>query len=143
MGVPTIKLNNGVQMPAIGFGVFQTPEETIAAVETALEVGYRHVDTAAAYGNEIHPYFRQSELLAYDNERGILNQAWSRSTPGSAAARRRRPSRRRTAASKSPRPEEASCTHERSVKVWRSPRSVSAAWGCRRVTDRTLVTATT
>jgi 2,5-diketo-D-gluconate reductase A len=187
MSVPTIKLNNGVEMPAIGFGVFQTPpEETIAAVETALEVGYRHVDTAAAYGNErevgeairrsglddvfvetkiwvvdygydetlhafdksagklgveqidllilhqavpsefertidayraleklladgkvraigvsnfmpphldrllaetdvvpavnqleIHPYFQQPELLAYDNERGILNQAWS------------------------------------------------------------------
>ncbi|WP_328999500.1 aldo/keto reductase [Kribbella sp. NBC_00709] len=187
MSIPTIKLNNGVEMPAIGFGVFQTPpDETIAAVETALEVGYRHVDTAAAYGNErevgeairrsglddvfvetkiwvvdygydetlhgfdksaaklgveqvdllilhqavpsdfertigayqaleklladgkvraigvsnfmpphlerllaetgivpavnqleIHPYFQQSELLAYDNERGILNQAWS------------------------------------------------------------------
>jgi diketogulonate reductase-like aldo/keto reductase len=187
MSVPTIKLNNGVEMPAIGFGVFQTPpEETIAAVETALEVGYRHVDTAAAYGNErevgeairrsglddvfvetkiwvvdygydetlhafdksagklgveqidllilhqavpsdfertigayhaleklladgkvraigvsnfmpphldrllaetsvvpavnqleIHPYFQQPDLLAYDNERGILNQAWS------------------------------------------------------------------
>ena len=187
MNVPTIKLNNGVEMPAIGFGVFQTPpDETIAAVETALEVGYRHVDTAAAYGNErevgeairrsglddvfvetkiwvvdygydetlhafdksagklgveqidllilhqavpsdfertigayqaleklladgkvraigvsnfmpphldrllaetgvvpavnqleIHPYFQQPELLAYDNERGILNQAWS------------------------------------------------------------------
>ncbi|RZT17443.1 diketogulonate reductase-like aldo/keto reductase [Kribbella sp. VKM Ac-2569] len=187
MTVPAIKLNNGVEMPAIGFGVFQTPpEETIAAVESALEVGYRHVDTAAAYGNErevgeairrsgrddvfvetkiwvvdygydetlhafdksagklgveqidllilhqavpsdfertigayqaleklladgkvraigvsnfmpphldlllaetgvvpavnqleIHPYFQQSDLLAYDNERGILNQAWS------------------------------------------------------------------
>ncbi|WP_410792307.1 aldo/keto reductase [Kribbella sp. C-35] len=187
MSVPTIKLNNGVEMPAVGFGVFQTPpEETIAAVESALDVGYRHVDTAAAYGNErevgeairrsgrddvfvetkiwvvdygydetlhafdksagklgveqidllilhqavpsdfertigayraleklladgkvraigvsnfmpphlerllaetevvpavnqleIHPYFQQSELLAYDNERGILNQAWS------------------------------------------------------------------
>lgn len=40
-------------MPALGFGVFQTPpEETIAAVETALQTGYRHIDTAAAYGNE-------------------------------------------------------------------------------------------
>lgn len=187
MSVPTIKLNNGVEMPAIGFGVFQTPPaETIAAVATALDVGYRHVDTAAAYGNErevgeairrsgrddvfvetkiwvvdygydetlhafdksagklgveqidllilhqavpsdfertigayqaleklladgkvraigvsnfmpphldrllaetgvvpavnqleIHPYFQQPELLAYDNEHGILNQAWS------------------------------------------------------------------
>jgi 2,5-diketo-D-gluconate reductase A len=46
-------LNNGVSMPALGFGVFQSPpEETAAAVETALKVGYRHVDTAAAYGNE-------------------------------------------------------------------------------------------
>src|SRR3954471_10455428 len=46
-------LNNGVSMPALGFGVFQSPpEETAAAVATALKVGYRHVDTAAAYGNE-------------------------------------------------------------------------------------------
>lgn len=51
--VPTLTLNNGVTMPALGFGVFQTPPaETVAAVRTALEVGYRHIDTAAAYGNE-------------------------------------------------------------------------------------------
>ncbi|HMR50768.1 MAG TPA: aldo/keto reductase [Arachnia sp.] len=49
----TITLNNGVELPAIGFGVFQTPpEETATAVAEALRVGYRHVDTAAAYGNE-------------------------------------------------------------------------------------------
>jgi diketogulonate reductase-like aldo/keto reductase len=49
----TLKLNNEVTMPAIGFGVFQTPpEETTAAVETAMRVGYRLIDTAAAYGNE-------------------------------------------------------------------------------------------
>jgi diketogulonate reductase-like aldo/keto reductase len=49
----TLKLNNGVEMPALGLGVFQTPpEETTAAVEEALRIGYRHVDTAAAYGNE-------------------------------------------------------------------------------------------
>lgn len=48
-----ITLNNGVEMPALGFGVFQTPpEETVAAVEEALRVGYRLIDTAAAYGNE-------------------------------------------------------------------------------------------
>jgi diketogulonate reductase-like aldo/keto reductase len=46
-------LNSGIQMPALGFGVFQTPpDETIRAVKTALEVGYRLIDTAAAYGNE-------------------------------------------------------------------------------------------
>ncbi|MFE5621108.1 aldo/keto reductase [Streptomyces virginiae] len=49
----TLTLNNGVEMPALGLGVFQTPpDETIAAVTAALELGYRHIDTAAAYGNE-------------------------------------------------------------------------------------------
>ncbi|GAA1732128.1 aldo/keto reductase [Microbacterium paludicola] len=51
--VPTLTLNNGVQLPAIGLGVFQTPpDETTSAVESALTTGYRHIDTAAAYGNE-------------------------------------------------------------------------------------------
>ena len=46
-------LNNGVELPSVGYGVFQTPpDETVAAVEEALRVGYRHIDTAAAYGNE-------------------------------------------------------------------------------------------
>jgi diketogulonate reductase-like aldo/keto reductase len=46
-------LNNGVQIPAIGLGVFQTPvAETTSAVEAALSFGYRHIDTAAAYLNE-------------------------------------------------------------------------------------------
>ena len=48
-----LTLNNGVDLPALGLGVFQTPpEETGVAVETALADGYQHVDTAAAYGNE-------------------------------------------------------------------------------------------
>jgi len=48
-----LTLNNGVTMPALGFGVFQSPpEETVPAVETALRDGYRLIDTAAAYGNE-------------------------------------------------------------------------------------------
>jgi len=54
--MPTISnltLNNGVELPAVGFGVFQTPpDETRSAVEAALSAGYRHIDTAAAYGNE-------------------------------------------------------------------------------------------
>jgi diketogulonate reductase-like aldo/keto reductase len=50
---PTLTLNNGVEIPALGLGVFQTPPgETTAAVEAAIATGYRHVDTAAAYGNE-------------------------------------------------------------------------------------------
>ena len=49
----TLTLNNGIEIPALGFGVFQTPpDETADAVEAALHVGYRHVDTAAAYANE-------------------------------------------------------------------------------------------
>ncbi len=49
----TITLNNGVEMPALGLGVFQTPpDETRDAVRAALDTGYRHIDTAAAYGNE-------------------------------------------------------------------------------------------
>ena len=49
----TITLNNGVEMPALGLGVFQTPpEETREAVRSALGAGYRLIDTAAAYGNE-------------------------------------------------------------------------------------------
>lgn len=53
MSVPTVPLNNGVTMPQLGFGVFQVPDdETTAAVTTALEVGYRSIDTAAIYGNE-------------------------------------------------------------------------------------------
>ena len=52
-GAPDITLNNGVKMPSIGLGVFQTPpEETRSAVVAALGIGYRHIDTAAAYGNE-------------------------------------------------------------------------------------------
>lgn len=51
--VPTIKLNNGTLMPQLGFGVWQVPDsEAERAVGTALEAGYRSVDTAAIYGNE-------------------------------------------------------------------------------------------
>ena len=48
-----VSLNNGLEMPILGLGVFQTPPEvTTTAVEEALRLGYRHIDTAAAYGNE-------------------------------------------------------------------------------------------
>ncbi|MGZ4512271.1 MAG: aldo/keto reductase [Mycobacterium sp.] len=51
--VPTVELNDGVSIPQLGFGVFQIkPDETAAAVKTALEIGYRHIDTAEMYGNE-------------------------------------------------------------------------------------------
>jgi 2,5-diketo-D-gluconate reductase A len=51
--VPSIALNDGNAIPQLGFGVFQIkPAETAAAVRSALEVGYRHIDTAQMYGNE-------------------------------------------------------------------------------------------
>lgn len=51
--VPAMTLRDGVEIPQLGFGVFQIrPEDTQQAVEEALEVGYRHIDTAAAYRNE-------------------------------------------------------------------------------------------
>lgn len=51
--IPTITLNNGVQIPQLGFGVFQVPpDQTAQAVSTALDAGYRSIDTAAAYQNE-------------------------------------------------------------------------------------------
>ena len=51
--IPTITLNNGIEMPQLGFGVFQVPDaETTAAVAEALQAGSRSIDTAAIYGNE-------------------------------------------------------------------------------------------
>jgi 2,5-diketo-D-gluconate reductase A len=51
--VPTIRLNNGVEIPQLGFGVFKIePSETRKAALAALEAGYRHIDTAQMYGNE-------------------------------------------------------------------------------------------
>ena len=51
--IPAVTLHDGVEIPQLGFGVFQVPpEKTQNAVEEALEAGYRHIDTAAAYRNE-------------------------------------------------------------------------------------------
>jgi 2,5-diketo-D-gluconate reductase A len=51
--VPTVTLNNGVEIPQLGFGVYQVPpRDTREATLAALEVGYRHIDTAEMYGNE-------------------------------------------------------------------------------------------
>ncbi|MDA4110461.1 aldo/keto reductase [Mycolicibacterium holsaticum] len=53
MASPSIKLNDGQSIPQVGLGVWQTPaEDTERAAATALSAGYRHIDTAAAYGNE-------------------------------------------------------------------------------------------
>jgi 2,5-diketo-D-gluconate reductase A len=63
--IPEIMLNNGQKIPQFGFGVFQVkPADTAAAVTTALEAGYRHIDTAEMYGNEreVGEAIRQSGL---------------------------------------------------------------------------------
>ena len=52
--VPTLTLNDGHTIPQLGFGVFKVdPAETMRIVSDALDVGYRHIDTAAIYGNEV------------------------------------------------------------------------------------------
>ena len=51
--VPAIQLNDGTQIPQLGFGVYQVkPDETAGAVKLALDIGYRHIDTAEMYQNE-------------------------------------------------------------------------------------------
>jgi 2,5-diketo-D-gluconate reductase A len=65
MTSPLIDLNDGNQIPQLGFGVFEIdPSETVEAVTRALEVGYRHIDTAEGYGNEreVGEAIRQSGL---------------------------------------------------------------------------------
>jgi 2,5-diketo-D-gluconate reductase A len=53
MTIPALELNDGTTIPQLGYGVFQVPPaETERAVSEALEIGYRHIDTAAIYGNE-------------------------------------------------------------------------------------------
>ena len=53
MTLPSLRLHDGIEIPQLGLGVFQVPrEETQSTVELALAAGYRHIDTAAAYGNE-------------------------------------------------------------------------------------------
>ena len=50
----TFKLANGVEMPCVGYGTWETPDDVVAElVKCALETGYRHIDTANAYGNEV------------------------------------------------------------------------------------------
>ena len=68
-----MKLNNGVEIPQIGFGVYQIPAEiTKECVLSALQIGYRHIDTAFMYRNEKEvgeaSYQKyQEELLKYEN----------------------------------------------------------------------------
>ncbi len=86
--VPNVTLNNGVEMPILGFGVYQIPpEDTERAVSEALEVGYRHIDTAAGYRNEaaVGRAVRASGVPR--DELFITTKLWIQA-PGEANARR-------------------------------------------------------
>ncbi|GAA1831112.1 aldo/keto reductase [Agromyces salentinus] len=76
--VPTITLNNGVRMPQLGFGVFQVPDDqTTAAVAAALEVGYRSIDTAAVYGNEVGVGRALAESGIRRDELFVTTKVWN------------------------------------------------------------------
>ena len=65
----TIKMSNGIEIPCVGYGTWQTPDETAKqCVKTALELGYRHIDTASAYGNEVGVGEGIDDLQPFDAE---------------------------------------------------------------------------
>lgn len=81
--IPTVTLNNGVQMPILGFGVFQIPaEQTQRVVEQALATGYRHLDTAASYGNEeaVGAAIKASGIAR--EELFVTTKLWIQARPG-------------------------------------------------------------
>ncbi|MGW0968799.1 aldo/keto reductase [Streptomyces sp. NPDC002516] len=85
----TVTLNNGVEMPLLGFGVYQIPaEDTERAVSEALAVGYRLLDTAAAYGNEeaVGRAIRSSGVARADLF--VTTKLWVQDTPAEDNARR-------------------------------------------------------
>ena len=76
--VPALRLNNGIEIPQLGFGVFQVPpDEVIEPVRTAIEAGYRLVDTAAAYGNEEGVGKAISETDVARDELFVTTKLWN------------------------------------------------------------------
>ncbi len=89
MTIPNVTLNNGVQMPIIGFGVFQVPAETTQqVVEQALAAGYRHLDTAASYGNEEAVGRAIAASGIPRAELFVTTKLWIQSRPGEDVAKR-------------------------------------------------------
>lgn len=85
----TVTLNSGVQMPILGFGVFQIPaEQTEQAVTAALAAGYRHLDTAASYGNEeaVGRVIKGSGIPR--EELFVTTKLWIQARPGEKAVKR-------------------------------------------------------
>jgi 2,5-diketo-D-gluconate reductase A len=89
MSVPTVTLNNGVEMPVLGFGVYQVPpEDTRQVVASALEAGYRAIDTAAGYANEegVGAAIRDSGLARDDVF--VTTKLWVQDRPAEENTRR-------------------------------------------------------
>lgn len=85
----TVTLNNGVEMPILGFGVYQVPaDQTEQAVTEALAVGYRHIDTAAAYQNEqaVGRAIKKSGIPR--PELFVTTKLWIQDAPGEANTKR-------------------------------------------------------
>ena len=86
--VPNVTLNNGVEMPILGFGVYQVPpEDTERVVGEALEVGYRHIDTAAGYRNEKEVGWALRSSGIPRDELFVTTKLWIQA-PGEGNARR-------------------------------------------------------
>ena len=87
--IPKIGLNNGVEMPLLGFGVYQIPaEETAQVVTDALEAGYRSLDTAAAYGNEEAVGRAIADSGIARAELFVTTKLWIQKKPGEENAKR-------------------------------------------------------
>lgn len=87
--VPNVTLNNGAEMPLIGFGVFQVPaEQTEQVVVHALEAGYRALDTAASYGNEEAVGRAVASSGIARSEVFVTTKLWIQKQPGEKAVRR-------------------------------------------------------
>ena len=76
----TFTLNNGYKIPCIGFGTWQTPDGDVAvnAVRDAINFGYKHIDTAAVYGNEISVGKAIKEIKANRNDLFITSKVWNK-----------------------------------------------------------------
>ena len=87
--IPQITLNNGVEMPVLGFGVYQIPaEDTEQAVTAALAAGYRSLDTAAAYQNEEAVGRAIARSGISRGELFVTTKLWIQKEPGEESARR-------------------------------------------------------
>ena len=87
--IPTVTLNNGIEMPFIGFGVFQVPpEQTEDVVLHALEAGYRALDTAASYGNEEAVGRAIASSGIPRHELFVTTKLWIQKRPGEDSVRR-------------------------------------------------------